>query len=92
MDFYQGSTLLGTATTSPYTYAWTNVGVGSYAVTARMTDTAGHQTSTSPASFLVIGHPESVSVSSPVVQGQSATVTVTGVNPCGAVRSGTSTR
>jgi RHS repeat-associated protein len=86
IDFYHGSTLLGTATASPYTYAWTNVALGTYTVTARMTDTAGHQTASPPVTFVVIGHVDAVSVSSPVVQGQAATVTVTGVNPCGSIR------
>ncbi len=86
MDFHQGTTLLGTATASPYTYAWTNVAAGSYTLTARMTDTAGHQTSSPPVTITVIGHVDAVSVSSPVTQGQAATVTVTGVNPCGALQ------
>src|SRR6185369_14784387 len=41
VDFYQGTTLLGTDTTSPYSFAWNNVGVGSYALTARATDNSG---------------------------------------------------
>src|SRR3990170_2940068 len=35
VDFYNGSTLLGTDTSSPYSFSWTNVAAGSYALTAR---------------------------------------------------------
>jgi hypothetical protein len=35
VDFFQGPSLLGTATGAPYTFNWTNVAQGSYAITAR---------------------------------------------------------
>jgi hypothetical protein len=38
VDFYQGPTLLGTDTTAPYTFVWTNVAAGTYSLTARATD------------------------------------------------------
>lgn len=41
VDFYQGATLLGTDTSAPYEFVWSNVGVGSYALTAKATDNAG---------------------------------------------------
>src|SRR6476646_1088904 len=41
VDFYQGSTLLGTDTTSPYSFAWNNVAAGTYALKAVATDNAG---------------------------------------------------
>ena len=41
VDFYQGSALIGSATTAPYTFSWTNVTPGSYALTARATDNDG---------------------------------------------------
>ncbi len=36
--FYNGATLLATATAAPYTYTWVSPAVGSYALTARATD------------------------------------------------------
>ena len=36
--FYNGGTLLGTDTSSPYSFAWTNVAAGSYSLTAVATD------------------------------------------------------
>jgi regulation of enolase protein 1 (concanavalin A-like superfamily) len=41
VDFYQGSTLLFSDTTSPYGYTWTNVAAGSYQVTAVARDDDG---------------------------------------------------
>ena len=41
VSFYQGSTLLGTVTTAPYVYNWTNAAPGYYAVTAVAVDDAG---------------------------------------------------
>ncbi len=41
VDFYNGTTLLGSDNTSPYSYAWNNVAAGSYAVKALATDTKG---------------------------------------------------
>jgi hypothetical protein len=41
VEFYQGSTLVGTSTTGPYTYSWANVAAGTYSLTARATDNSG---------------------------------------------------
>ncbi|MGD0572698.1 MAG: cellulase family glycosylhydrolase [Sedimentisphaerales bacterium] len=41
VDFYQGTTLLGTDTTSPYSYTWNDVNVGRYSLTAWATDNNG---------------------------------------------------
>ena len=39
--FYQGSTLIGTDTTSPYSATWTGAPAGSYTLTARAVDNGG---------------------------------------------------
>ncbi|WP_245970527.1 carbohydrate-binding protein [Pseudochryseolinea flava] len=46
--FYNGTTLLGTDTSSPYSFSWTNVAAGTYTVTARATDNGGATTTSSP--------------------------------------------
>ncbi|WP_315823796.1 Ig-like domain-containing protein [Paraflavitalea speifideaquila] len=51
--FYNGSTLLGTDATSPYSYAWNNVGNGTYSLTARATDNAGGVTTSSAVTITV---------------------------------------
>ena len=38
VDFYQGTTLLGSDTTAPYSFAWNNVAGGVYSLTAKATD------------------------------------------------------
>jgi autotransporter-associated beta strand protein len=39
--FYQGTTLLGVSTNSPYSFTWSNAPSGSYALTAVVTDSMG---------------------------------------------------
>src|SRR5262249_167228 len=41
VQFYNGTTLLGEQTNSPYSYAWNNVFAGSYSVKARLVYDAG---------------------------------------------------
>ncbi len=53
VDFYQGTSLLGTATSAPYSYAWSNVAVGSYSITATATDDKGASTTSAAASITV---------------------------------------
>lgn len=50
VDFYRSGTLIGTATTSPYTVSWNTTAVsdGSYSLTSKATDSKGN-TGTSPA-------------------------------------------
>jgi hypothetical protein len=51
--FYNGATLLGTDTTSPYTFSWTGVAAGNYSVKAIATDTKGVTSTTATASIAV---------------------------------------
>ena len=41
VDFYVGTQLVGTDTSSPYSAAWSNVAAGSYSLTAVARDNAG---------------------------------------------------
>jgi hypothetical protein len=41
VEFFQGSTKLGEDITAPYSFVWTNVAAGSYAITAKSTDNSG---------------------------------------------------
>jgi|GEM_PF-3880567 len=51
--FYQGSTLLGTSTSSPYSFIWNNVGAGNYTLTAVAMDNDGATTPSSPVNLTV---------------------------------------
>ena len=57
VEFYNGSTLLGTDTSAPYTYTWTGVAAGTYAITAKATDNAGASTTTAAVSVTVNAAP-----------------------------------
>lgn len=53
VEFYQGTTLLGTATAAPYAYTWTDVAAGTYALTAKATDNQGTNTTSAAVSVTV---------------------------------------
>src|SRR5689334_14859283 len=41
VEFFAGTTLIGTDTTSPYSIVWANVPSGTYSLTAKATDSTG---------------------------------------------------
>jgi Bacterial Ig domain/Glucodextranase, domain B len=53
VEFLQGSTVIGTASASPFTSTWTNVPAGMYTLTARATDSGGATISSVPVSIVV---------------------------------------
>lgn len=53
VEFYNGSTLLGTDQSTPYSYTWPNVTAGTYTITAKATDNLGATTTSSPISVVV---------------------------------------
>lgn len=68
VDFYKGTTLLGTDKTSPYSFTWNKVGSGSYSITAKATDNDGLSTVSSVRVISVatpLHTPPSVSIISP---------------------------
>jgi Bacterial Ig domain len=64
VQFYQGTTLIGTATSAPYTVSWSNVPAASYALTAKATDNRGAITSSAVVNVISNALP-TVSISSP---------------------------
>jgi hypothetical protein len=82
VDFYQGTTLLGTDTTSPYTFTKSSVAAGTYGFSAKATDNGGAVgssttvsvtvTSSGPTAPAITTQPPSTSVSA----GQTATFSV----------------
>ncbi len=57
VDFYVGTQLLGTDTTSPYTAAWSNVAAGSYSLTAVARDNAAGARTSAAVAVTVTGTP-----------------------------------
>ena len=53
VEFFSGSTLLGTVTTAPYQMTWSNVPAGTYSLTAVATDDDGAKTTSSAVSVTV---------------------------------------
>jgi GH18 family chitinase/chitodextrinase len=81
VDFYNGATLLGTDTSSPYSYSWTGVAAGTYAVSAKATDNTGAVSTSATVSVTVGGTPPAntpptVSLTSPA-NGATATAPAT---------------
>ena len=57
VDFFAGTTAIGTATASPYSISWSNVAAGTYSLTAVATDNAGATTTSSAVSVTVNAPP-----------------------------------
>ena len=55
VDFYNGSTLIGSDNTSPYYITWSGVGGGTYVVTAVATDNLGATKTSTPVNVVVYG-------------------------------------
>lgn len=68
VDFYQGTgtstTLIGTSTTAPFTFNWTNVVAGKYTIKAIATDAQGLST-TSKTIAVTVNTPPTIAISSP---------------------------
>ncbi len=59
VEFYNGATKLGEATSAPYMYSWTGVATGTYSLTARATDSDANTTTSSAVSITVNAAPGS---------------------------------
>jgi hypothetical protein len=69
VEFLNGTTVVGTDTTAPYSFTWSGVAAGTYTLTARATDNVG-ATTTSAASTITVkppaqNRPPTVSITSP---------------------------
>jgi hypothetical protein len=53
VDFYNGSSLLGSDASSPYSFSWSNVAAGTYSITAKATDNAGAVTTSTSVAVTV---------------------------------------
>ncbi len=81
VQFFRGTTSLGTDTTSPYSVTWTNAAAGSYAIRAVATDNAGATGTSTTANITVniVTTPDTTAPSVPA--GLAATsVTASSVN------------
>ena len=67
VEFFDGSTLLGEDTTSPYALAWTPTTGGPRTLTARATDTRGAATTSTAATVLVVAPPPALDGAAPTI-------------------------
>ncbi|MBC7485254.1 MAG: RICIN domain-containing protein [Cytophagaceae bacterium] len=66
VEYYNGASLIGSATIFPYAMSWTNVGVGTYTITAKATDNLGVVTTSAAISVIVNANQlPTVSITSP---------------------------
>ena len=54
VEFFQGSTKIGEATSSPFTFNWTSVPAGSYSLTAKASDNLGLSTTSANVGITVL--------------------------------------
>ncbi len=67
VDFYNGTTLLGSDTTSPYSFSWNNVAAGTYTINAIATDNLSLRSNTASVTVTVTNtnQPPVVAITSP---------------------------
>jgi regulation of enolase protein 1 (concanavalin A-like superfamily) len=65
VDFHSGAALLGSDTTAPYQFSWSNVPAGSYTLTARATDNGGATVSSASVGVTVSAAPPAPTLPAP---------------------------
>ncbi|MBC3919506.1 hypothetical protein H8L32_18610 [Undibacterium sp. CY18W] len=56
VEFFNGTNLIATVTTAPYSFNWTEVPGGNYSLTAKATDNLGVSTTSAPVTVSVTAH------------------------------------
>jgi autotransporter-associated beta strand protein len=54
VSFYNGASLIGTASSTPYSFNWRDVPTGTYSITARATDNKGSSSTSAPVTITVM--------------------------------------
>jgi hypothetical protein len=66
VEFFTGTTSLGSVTAAPWTRTWANVGAGTYAIVAKATDNLGATRTSAPVTVTVTSVAASVALFAPV--------------------------
>jgi len=86
VQFYAGGTLVGTATSAPWSVAWSNVAAGTYSLYAIATDNAGATRTSSPVGVTVTAPTSGVNVAAAAAGGvATASSSYPGYAPSGAI-------
>ncbi|HXU55331.1 MAG TPA: Ig-like domain-containing protein, partial [Casimicrobiaceae bacterium] len=88
VDYFQGVTLIGSATSAPYNVAWSSVPAGIYSLTARAKSTLGMSGTSAPVQVRVCGIPVTA-ITAPVGgtvvgTGSSVSLQASAASPAGA--------
>jgi parallel beta-helix repeat protein len=67
VQFFDGPTLLATATTAPYSFSWVSTTAAAHTISARVTDNLGATVTSQSITVTVVNLPPSVSITSPTV-------------------------
>jgi uncharacterized repeat protein (TIGR02059 family) len=67
VEFYNGTTMIGSSTVAPYSFNWVDVAPGDYSLTVTATDNLNRKT-TSPAISVSVENNQAVSNEAPVIQ------------------------
>jgi Bacterial Ig domain len=91
VEFFNGTTLLGSDTTSPYSFAWTPTATGAASLTAKATDSANVATTSVAIAVTIIAPvpPPTVSITAPAANAQlgvNLATTITATAAAGAGR------
>jgi hypothetical protein len=76
VEFFHGTLLLGTDTTSPYDFTLVSPAAGIYSITAKATDNRGGVTASAPVSVTVNAQPAATLTSPPIGAGYFAPATI----------------
>jgi hypothetical protein len=73
VDFYDGETLIGSDTTSPYSFEWNNVPLGAHAIIAAATDNSGATRASQTFSVVVVDGAQTHTISGVVATSNGGT-------------------
>jgi|GEM_PF-4060695 len=73
VEFFNGTTLLNTDNSAPYSYSWTGVAAGTYSITAKATDNQGAVTTSSAVSITVVN--STADITGPACASNNSTIT-----------------
>ncbi len=66
VEYFNGATKIGESTTTPYSYSWKNIPLGTYAITAKVTDNIGGTATSLPIQFSITNTPPVVNITAPL--------------------------
>lgn len=90
VEFFNGATKLGEDTSAPYSYTWSNVPAGSYALTAKATDNLNASSTSAVVNIAVGNASPTVSITSPAnnatfITGSAVTISATATDADGSI-------